>query len=72
MIKPHNEEPVDGPKERWVAGMWVVKASIEVLKQTTRMQAPSARITNSGRGLRPSQKSTIDNCFVSLGERGSR
>ncbi|KAG8630008.1 hypothetical protein KVT40_001627 [Elsinoe batatas] len=65
-IKPLTGKLLDGPKEKWAANVRVVKASIEFLKQNTRIQAPSTRFDEEDCGPRPSQTNTIDNYFVSL------
>ena len=43
--KPRTDEPVDGPKEKWKPCIEAVKATIQFLTQTTRMQGKARRET---------------------------
>ena len=66
---PYSGALLDGPKEKWAANMRVVKASIEFLRQTTRMQVSSVGKDIGGHRPGPSQTNTIDNYFVQSGGR---
>jgi len=67
---PSNGTLLDGLKEKWAANMRVVKASIEFLKQTNRMQAPAIDKDKGGYNPRPSQTNTLDNYFSQVGGQG--